>query len=65
MENEIVEMVEKSVLRTMIECRYCGEMFSWGEIGNHEIKCRKKAFQSLKTLEEKLDFIAREMGLIG
>ena len=65
MEDEIVEMVEKSALRTMIECRYCGEKFSWGGITDHEAECRRKTFQSLRTLEEKLDFIARELGLIG
>ena len=64
MEDKIVEMVEKSVLRTMIKCKYCGETFSWGDITDHEAECRRKTFQNFRTLEEKLDFIARELGLI-
>ena len=46
------------------KCKYCGQVFYADELELHEPECRMKTFQSLRTLEEKLNFIAKELGLI-
>jgi len=62
---------EKTVIQTAEEyskekivyvCRYCGQQAE--DLYAHEPECRKATFQKLKTSSEKIDFIARELGLL-
>lgn len=45
-----------------IRCRYCGEVIDISYI--HEAECRKKQYKKLNTVEERLSFLAKELGLI-
>ena len=47
------------------KCKYCGQVFYADELeSRHELECRVTTYQKLRTLEEKVNFIARELGLI-
>jgi hypothetical protein len=56
------EEYSKELEKIVYVCRYCGQQVA--DLDAHEPECRKATFQRLKTSSEKIDFIARELGLI-
>jgi len=61
---EYLDKLKMEEEASKVVCPYCSEKFNPEDLEGHKRECKKTIYSKLKTVEEKLAFMEKELGLI-